>query len=143
MDPDKQRDTILIVDDNPDICALARAFLESAGYNVLTAADGEEGLRVFERHQSSIGLLLTDVTMPKMNGFALADRVFEIDSQLSVLFMSGDAQNFRRGLGCVAKPFDRDELLSWVSRAVSAPGKHGEKAARAASGRRSAITQNS
>jgi CheY-like chemotaxis protein len=62
---------------------------------VVTADDGEEGLRVYKKHQPSIALLLTDVMMPNMNGMDLADRDLQLDSHLPVLFMSGDAPRGR------------------------------------------------
>jgi len=126
MNADKRRDTILVVDDNVAIRSFAKVFLENAGYTVATAADGQEGLSFFRQHQSSIAMLLTDVAMPNMNGIDLADRVLELDAQLPVLFMSGDAWNVTRGLGCVAKPFDSAELVTRVSQVVSAPGKRPE-----------------
>src|SRR4029077_14091756 len=67
MTHDGQNGIILIVDDNLDVRVFAKGFLEHAGYSVVTAADGEEGLRSYQTHQSSIVLLLTDVMMPNMN----------------------------------------------------------------------------
>jgi CheY-like chemotaxis protein len=90
------------------------------GYFVVTAADGEEGLRYYQTHQASIALLLTDVTMPNMNGLELADRVLRLDSHLPVLFMSGDTCSADRGFGCVAKPFRPAELVERVSRVLNA-----------------------
>jgi DNA-binding response OmpR family regulator len=112
--------TILVVDDNLDIRAFAKRFLEIAGWTVVTAADGAEGLRIYEEHQSNIVLLLTDVRMPNINGFELADRVLDIDSQLPVLFMSGGAGSNYRGLECIAKPFRSAELLDRISRVLNA-----------------------
>ena len=120
MKLDAYRDTILIVDDNLDIRAFAKAFLENAGYPVVTAADGREGLCCYEIHQSSIALLLTDVSMPNMDGLELADRVLGIDSQLPVLFMSGDAGSADRGFGCVVKPFKSAELVARVNQVLDA-----------------------
>jgi DNA-binding response OmpR family regulator len=117
------RDTILVVDDNLDIRAFAKRLLEIAGWTVLTAADGEEGLRYFEEHRSSIVLLLTDVMMPNINGLELADRVLEMDSQLPVLFMSGNAWGAYRGLECVAKPFRSAELVARVSHMLKAKAR--------------------
>ena len=128
---DMQNGTILIVDDNLAIRAFAKVFLEHAGYSVVTAADGEEGLRSYEMHQPSIVLLLTDVRMPNMNGLDLADRVLQFDSQLPVLFMSGDAWSADRGFGCVAKPFRSVDLVERVSRVLSA-STHSEGTALAA-----------
>jgi CheY-like chemotaxis protein len=114
MELDQQPGTILVVDDNLEIRALVKALLERAGYTVATAADGEDGLNIFRLHRSRIALLLTDVRMPNMNGFDLADRVLELDSELPVLFMSGNSWNANRGLGCVVKPFTAVELVSKV-----------------------------
>ena len=110
------RETILVVDDNLNIRGLVRICLEKAGYAVLTAADGEEGLRFYREHQLSIVLLLTDVAMPNVNGHELADRVLRIDSQMPVLLMSGDACTGYRGLECIAKPFPPAELIARVNR---------------------------
>jgi two-component system, cell cycle sensor histidine kinase and response regulator CckA len=116
---DSQRGTILVVDDNLDIRAFAKRFLETAGWTVVTAADGEEGLRFYEKHQSNIVLLLTDVMMPNINGLELADRVLGMDSQLPVLFMSGDHWSAYRGLECVTKPFRSSDLLAKVRRLLN------------------------
>jgi DNA-binding response OmpR family regulator len=115
-----QCELILVVDDNPGIRGFAKLFLEDAGYAVVTAADGEEALRVYEQHQSSIVLLVTDAAMPNMNGFELADRVLEIDSQLPVLFMSGRyAGIVYRGLECIVKPFRPAELVERIRRVLN------------------------
>jgi CheY-like chemotaxis protein len=120
MADDRQHGTVLVVDDNVDIRALAKRFLEIAGYTVITAADGEEGLSFYEKHRSSIVLLLTDVMMPNINGLELADRVLGMDSKLPVLFMSGDGWSAYRELECLAKPFRPDELIETVIRVLYA-----------------------
>jgi DNA-binding response OmpR family regulator len=117
-----------VVDDNLDIRAFAKRFLEIAGWTVVTAADGAEGLSVYAAHQSNIVLLLTDVKMPNINGFELADRVLGMDAQLPVLFMSGDTGSGYRGLECIAKPFRSAELLARVSRVLKA-NTHSERTA--------------
>jgi CheY-like chemotaxis protein len=131
MAHDRQPGTILVVDDNVNIRGFAKIFLEKAGYAVVTASDGEEGLRVYQEHRSSISLLLTDIAMPKIGGIELADRVLEMDSQLAVLFMSGDAGCDYRGLECLAKPFRPAELIEIVSRVANA-NTHSERTASAA-----------
>ncbi len=130
MESDQQDEIILVVDDNHEIRRYVKTLLEHAGYTVATAADGEDGLDVFRRHRSRIALLLTDVEMPKMNGLDLANLVLELDSQVPVLFMSGDAWNSSQGLGCVAKPFTAVELVSKVHEGLDARRKrHGASAA--------------
>ncbi len=118
MEFDQQCEVILVVDDDFDTRRLVKIFLEQAGYAVATATDGEDGLNIFKSYRSRIALLLTDVRMPNMNGFDLADRVLELDSELPVLFMSGEAWNASRGLGCIAKPFTATELVGKVHQGV-------------------------
>jgi CheY-like chemotaxis protein len=85
---------------------------------VITADDGSQGLRVYEEHQASIVLLITDVAMPNMGGLELADHVLGIDSKLPIFFMSGDTWRFHRGLQCLAKPFRPDGLIEMVNRVL-------------------------
>jgi DNA-binding response OmpR family regulator len=108
------------------------SFLEHAGYTVLVAADGVEGVSVFKQYQPDIALLLTDVMMPNMNGLDLADCVLEIDAQMPVLFISGNAQQADRGWGCVAKPFTPVALVNRVRQALNTPPQ-GHSQSRAAS----------
>jgi two-component system, cell cycle sensor histidine kinase and response regulator CckA len=131
MTRDAEREIILLVDDNAEIREFVKRLLEEAQYTVATAADGEVGLRFFKEHQSNIMLLLTDVLMPKMSGFELADRVLEMDSQMRILFLSGDVWCGYRGFECIAKPFQPAELVEKVSRALNA-NTYSEKPASAA-----------
>jgi CheY-like chemotaxis protein len=84
-------ETILVVDDEPDVCELARDCLLAAGYMVLEATDGEEALRIAEAHTEPIHLLLTDVVMPRLNGVELAGRLTRQRPDTKVLYMSGFA----------------------------------------------------
>lgn len=120
MTYDSERGTILVVDDNLDSIAFTRHFLETAGWTVVTAADGAEALRFYEQHRSRIVLLLTDVAMPNIGGLELADRVQRMDSQLPVLFMTGGFWIPKRGLECIAKPFRSAELVDRVRRVLNA-----------------------
>jgi DNA-binding response OmpR family regulator len=128
----KPTTTILVVDDDRDIRTLVGAFLEDAGYTVLVAADGIEGVGVFKQHQSNIALLITDVMMPNMNGFDLADCVLELDSQMPVIFISGTIQHADRGHGCIAKPFTPAALVSRVRQALNTPPKQPQSQSSAA-----------
>ena len=110
--------TILVVDDDSFIRTFVQVVLERAGYSVLVAADGHEGLDVFRQYQDRVALLLTDVTMPRMNGFDLADHVLESDSRIPVVFISGNVLNADRGFGCIGKPFKADVLIDRVSKVL-------------------------
>jgi len=120
MDIDAGRQTILVVDDDRTIRTLVRAFLEGGGYTVLTASDGAEGFHVFQQYQESIALLLSDVTMPKLNGLQLAAAVRTVRPRLPVLFISGNAPHADCGWGCIAKPFTAGELVGRVREALIA-----------------------
>lgn len=61
--------TVLIVDDDPVVCSLARATLENDGFNVIAAGDGIEGCELYEQHRPD--LVLADVVMPRMDGYEL------------------------------------------------------------------------
>lgn len=119
MGQDSEAPTILVVDDDRAVRTLVQAYLERAGYAVLTAGDGEEGLDVFRRHQDGIALLLTDVVMPKMDGMKLADAVLKVRPHLPVIFISGNAQNADRGHGCLAKPFTSSQLVNKIHQVLA------------------------
>ena len=80
--------TILVVDDDAPIRALAAQVLESRGYEVLVAADSPTALRISDDHASTIHLLLTDIMMPLGNGIALAQAFTAKRPETPVLYMS-------------------------------------------------------
>jgi len=82
-------ETILLVEDEHQLRALAARILERAGYRVLTAGAGEEALEVCTGHSGRIHLLLTDLVMPGMNGRQLAERAATLRPDMRVLYMSG------------------------------------------------------
>jgi two-component system cell cycle sensor histidine kinase/response regulator CckA len=72
---DNDRETVLLVDDEPQVVSLVREMLLREGYKVLGAGDGEEALQIANNPENSIDLLLTDIVMPQMNGRDLAERM--------------------------------------------------------------------
>lgn len=91
--PPQGRETVLIVEDEPELRSLARAFLEARGYTVLEAGNGEAAIRASHLHPSPIHLLLTDVIMPGMNGRELAEQLTSDRPGIRVLYMSGYIEN--------------------------------------------------
>ena len=85
-------ETILLAEDDPAVRALASDMLREHGYTVLTAADGEDALRVAERYAGTIHLLLTDVMMPRKNGLELARAFVAVRPDARVLYMTGYAE---------------------------------------------------
>ena len=94
--------TILVVDDEDLVLNVARRVLERAGYRVLTAGDGREGLEVFERHARDISLVLLDLTMPRMSGDEAVREMRQIKRDVRVLLTSG--YNEREATGEIAGP---------------------------------------
>jgi CheY-like chemotaxis protein len=84
-------ETVLVVDDEPEVQALVQAELVTYGYTVLGADRPAEAVRLAEGHPGAIHLLLTDMVMPEMGGPALARRLRELRPDMAVLYMSGYA----------------------------------------------------
>lgn len=111
---------ILIVDDNPDKLGLLEAALTLAGYNVTTATDGDEALAAIESYQPD--LIITDVMMPRMNGYELAQRIRAnpVTKFIPVIMQtaaSRRAEDLRRAsevgaLGYITDPTDLDLMLA-------------------------------
>jgi len=116
-------ETILVVEDEEEVRALASEFLGSAGYSVLTARDGVEALEVAERLGNSIQLLLTDIVMPKMRGTELAQELKKAFPKMRVVYMSGYLEQDTCGGKIFAeamvlqKPFSRDKLIRTIGEA--------------------------
>ncbi len=112
-------ETVLLVEDEPAVRALAATILGRIGYRVLTAEDGASALKMWKEHDSEVDVLLTDVIMPQMSGVELAQKLRALNPQLRVLFMSGytDDTIARHGLRpdeipMLEKPFTADSLAA-------------------------------
>jgi two-component system cell cycle sensor histidine kinase/response regulator CckA len=86
-------ETILLVEDEDAVRALARTALRRQGYQVLEADQGEQALTLCEQYVGNIHLLLTDVVMPRMGGRELAARAAVLRPEMKVLYMSGYASD--------------------------------------------------
>jgi two-component system, cell cycle sensor histidine kinase and response regulator CckA len=127
--PTKGGETILVVEDDPDLKDLVSQILESFGYNVVSAGCGAEALEVWAKSRANIRLLLTDMMLPDgFNGRTLADRFKRENPRLRVIFTSGlsagmpgtelaniDARQF------LAKPYRPSALLEAVRRGLDEP----------------------
>jgi CheY-like chemotaxis protein len=120
---------ILLVEDAEPLRKLAKSFLETAGFRVLSAGSGEEALEVAARFGGIFDLLLTDVVMPGMNGRVLAEQLLPRQPGMKVLYVSGYTDSFIAGHGVLEtgthllhKPFT-DEVLIRKVRQVLDHGK--------------------
>lgn len=111
-------ETILLVEDEDAVRKLTEEVLTDCGYTVLSACQGDEALEKYGQSDVAIDLLLTDVVMPGMNGRELALRMKSSHPEVSVLFMSGYAENaiVRDGIvdpdiHLIEKPFEPEDLM--------------------------------
>lgn len=113
---------ILIVDDEPQLRTLAKRILARAGYEILTAENGEQGLQLLKQHAQRVRLILTDSVMNGGSGEALAERAATLYPGLPILMMSGYGDDgVAEGApphGFIAKPFTVQSLVSAVERAL-------------------------
>ena len=121
-----QKPIILLVEDESIVRHVTRQVLELAGYQVLESDGAREALRLAAEHRGRIGLLLSDVVMPGMNGLDLAHRIQKIQPRLTTVFMSGytDTSVLRQSVQgplstYLQKPFTIDLLLACVAKALA------------------------
>ena len=116
--------TVLVVEDEEMVRKTVVRALGEAGFIVLEATEGEEGLRVLERGGQRIDVLVSDIVMPRMSGVELAQRAIGFDPELAVVLMSGYARNAFERQGALkaamflAKPFTAAQLLAAVRTAM-------------------------
>jgi FixJ family two-component response regulator len=120
--PSRGTETILLVDDQPQVRNTTRRVLERFGYQVLAAESGEQALEFAKSFSGRIGLLLTDVEMPGMSGPQMAERFLSLRPGTPVLYLTGHADDElarqgvlkESGVWFLEKPFDVGRLASKV-----------------------------
>ena len=114
---------ILVIDDQPNLRLLVSKILEIEGYEVKTAANGDEGIAMAKADKPD--LILLDVMMPKKNGYQSAAELNlqKETSQIPIVLMTGTTQMVGDGIQLttsaidkLAKPFGKDELINIVRR---------------------------
>jgi CheY-like chemotaxis protein len=116
-----ERTTVLLAEDDPALLWIFTAALEAAGFSVITAADGAEALEAAAR-AGRIDLLVSDVRMPRLGGFELADQLRRARPGLKVLFISGTEEVAPNGEPVLPKPFRPGELADAALALVRAEG---------------------
>jgi DNA-binding response OmpR family regulator len=121
----EQKKKILIVDDERDILKALMIRLQVAGYEVVTAFDGAQG--IFMAYKEQPDLIILDIRMPAGNGFSVAEKLKQSENTFSipVIFLTGspekDSEQKAMKLGArfyIKKPYDPEELLDAVRRAL-------------------------
>ena len=111
-------ETLLLVEDNADIRQLLQELLTDAGYRIIEAFDGQDGIEKFREHREEIRLLILDVIMPRKNGKEVYEEARIIQKDLKALFMSGYTADIisRKGIlegeyNFISKPLSPSEIL--------------------------------
>jgi len=123
--PKGHGETILLVDDEPNILEVASSLLGRASYRVITASTGKDALEIYAEHRENIRLVILDVIMPGMGGEECLRALLKLDPDVKVLVASGalkpgmatdmketGARDF------VGKPFDMPQLLEKIRKII-------------------------
>ena len=118
-------ETILVVEDEALLLELLKILLESNGYKILTATDGEEAIQIYSQHANQIDLVLTDYGLPKLTGTAVFEKFRQINPNVKVIFASGyfepEIRTELENAGARAflqKPYVTEEVLLKVRRVL-------------------------
>ena len=114
-------ETIMLVDDEPDICRIVREFLTSWGYCVFTYENGARAFEAFEQDPAQFDLIVTDMTMPRMTGVELSRRVFSLRKDIPVILCTGYSESISEASALemgiqkyVQKPVATSELAALI-----------------------------
>ncbi|GEM_PF-3346095 len=126
LPPPVGNETILVVDDEPDVLNVADNALQQLGYTVLAAATGEEAEAIVRGYPGEIHLLLSDVILPRVSGPVLAKRLCVQRPDMKVLLMSGYSDGYvedgkESTTAFIPKPFSVGELARKVRRVLERP----------------------
>ena len=117
---------MLVVEDEEMLRDMAAAMLESSGFTVLKAKDGIEALEVFGKHQRKIKFVLTDLTMPRMDGWQTIAAVRRISPGVRVILASGyseaqamEGRHQELPQAFLSKPYDLEVLTSTLARVLT------------------------
>jgi CheY-like chemotaxis protein len=127
LNPEGERELILIIDDEPEIAEFASTILAEEGYKVIVARDGFEALKIFQQIHDQIGLIILDFFLPVMDGDAVFEELKAINPSVNVVLSSGFAEQNKIGAmlakglrGFMPKPYTREKLLEQVKSTIEA-----------------------
>jgi PAS domain S-box-containing protein len=120
--------SVLVIEDDPDVRHMAKAMLTRIGFTVLEATDGVEAMEIFTQHQDHIRCVLSDLTMPRMDGWETLAALRKLSPDIPVILSSGydEAQvmadeHTERPNAFLGKPYQLKGLRETISRVLSAP----------------------
>ncbi len=117
--------TVLVVEDNEQVRKLAKSMLELMGYVILEAKDGLEAIEIFKQHQHEICCVLSDLTMPKMDGWETLAALRKLSPDIPVILSSGydeaqvmEGEHIERPDAFIGKPYRRKDLGDVIERVL-------------------------
>ncbi|WP_051822169.1 response regulator [Desulfonatronum thiodismutans] len=126
-------ESILVVDDEPEIRELTQEALEALGYTIKSAASGEEALRIYQEHGQILDLVLLDLNMPGMGGYKCLQELSRMNPSVKVVISSGYSANGNAGAaqaagaaGFIGKPYRLKELATMVRVVLDEPTSGGQ-----------------
>jgi CheY-like chemotaxis protein len=118
-------ESILVVEDQPEVLQMVTRTLHAVGYQVIEARDGVEAMARARDHASGLALVLTDLALPQLDGLALARELVDLLPGVPVLFMTGyanaeqvDRSALLRAHPLIEKPFTSDLLVRRIREAL-------------------------
>jgi CheY-like chemotaxis protein len=120
--------TIVLVDDNDDICEVTSMLLSKLGYKVVVAKSGAATIKLLEEKRADVDLLMVDFAMPEMSGLQLTAKVRSRWPNLKVLIVTGYAddpafQGKLCGEAVIKKPFTANQLRAILAELLAAPSE--------------------
>jgi two-component system, cell cycle sensor histidine kinase and response regulator CckA len=117
--------TVLVIDDEPEVAAMAEEILKTGNFKVLVELNPIKGIDLYKLHQSKIGVVLLDMTMPEMSGTEVIDALLEINSKVKIIISSGYSQadiakttDMTKVFGFIQKPYPLQAILTIVNSAM-------------------------
>jgi CheY-like chemotaxis protein/anti-sigma regulatory factor (Ser/Thr protein kinase) len=124
----KGSESILVVDDDPDVLSLEKTIFERLGYNVTVIDNSPDLLEIFAKNPHAFDIVITDMTMPKMTGDLLAREIMDIRPDIPVILCTGFSEKMSKEKakeagfkGFIMKPIIRKEIAKTIRRALGDP----------------------
>ena len=131
-----EKNTILIVDDEPDIVNLTEKFLNLGGFNTITCNNGKEALKIVDERYNDISLILLDIMMPGKSGYTVLEEIKTNEKYNHIIVVLFTVKSFNedvqkgKKLGAdayITKPFSGKELLKRIKEILENKDKDKEK----------------
>ena len=126
----EQKRCILIVDDEPRILRALRDLLTAKGFSVMAAENGREALELHDRYRDQMDLVLLDVMMPEIDGFAVLREIRRVDADLPVILLTARGEEYDQLQGFqsgsddyIPKPFSTNLLLARIEAVLRRSGR--------------------